>query len=183
MNFDLIDSPLSKEAIGILKAGASESLIKHSLRSFFYAKTYAGKKKMSFDEEGLFLSAVFHDLGLCDSYKDKKNPFTFASSWALREFLEKQNVPEKRITPLTEAIDFHFQILPNWSKGPEAGLLQVGTWIDVTGLRRWAIWEDAKKIQKQFRGNFFYLGVPIHATQSIGSARSCIGLFLPSLYK
>ena len=182
-NFKIPDSKISQEGFDIVQAAASPSLVAHSLRSFFFAKAYAEKKGVRFDEEGLFLSAVFHDLGLCHDYMDRTNPFTFSSSQQLHHFLAERQIPSERISLLTEAIDFHFQLFPRWSKGAEVGLMQVGAWMDVTGLRRWSIHQEAQAIDRAFLDNVEKYNVTSHVIKSMGSLRACVGLFLPGIYR
>ena len=44
------------------------------------------------------------------------------------------------------------QMLPKWQKGPTVGLLQVGAWMDVTGLRQWSVSREAREIAEAYPG-------------------------------
>src|SRR5205085_8666248 len=112
-----------------------------------------------------------------------RRPFTLLSSRALRAFLEERGVPRDRISPLEDAIDFHMQMLPRWSKGATAGLLQVGAWMDVTFLRRWAIRAEAREIAAALPRAGFDLAFPVKLLGSIRRPAACLGLLLPGPYR
>ena len=129
---DLPDTQLVNGARRILERAAPSTLVRHSIRAYLLGSAYARKKGIAFDEEGLALAALFHDVGLTPELSDSSRPFTFASSKALRMYLEERGVPNERIAVLADAIEQHMQLLPRFSRGPEVGLLQVGAWMDVT---------------------------------------------------
>jgi len=176
------DTPLVQEARQILTAAASEAIVNHSMRTYLLAQAYAQKRSKAFDEEGLLLAALFHDLGLCPSHRDRSLPFQVIGSRALRGFLRDRGVPEERAAPLAEAIDFHFLFYPRWSRGAEVGLLQVGAWIDMTGLRRWEVVAEAKEIERAYPRLDIARGFAQSFLGSLGSASSCLGLFFPARF-
>ncbi len=173
------DTKLAIEARGLLEHAAPTSIVNHSVRAYLLAAAYARAKRVAFDDEALFLAAIFHDLGLVPPYTDPGRPFTFASTRALRLFLKDRGVPEARVAALSEAIELHMQLLPRWSRGPEVGLLQVGTWMDVVGLRRRAIRDEARAIAEAFPRAGFDLAFPTRLLRSIGSVAACTGLLFP----
>src|SRR5687767_4338499 len=123
---ELPDTAAVKSARAIGERAAPSPILQHSLRAFLLASAYAEKKSSAFDEEGLALAALFHDLGLTPEFRDPSKPFAFASSKALRLYLMQRNVAADRIAVLCDAIEQHMQMLPRFSRGPEVGLLQVG---------------------------------------------------------
>ena len=148
----------------------------HSLRTFLLGRAYAQARRIDFDEEGLCLAAIFHDFGLFPHHLDRSKPFTRTSSELLDEFLEDRSIPESKARLLKEAILLHMQPVPRWSRGSIAGLLQVGAWMDATGLRKWRVRRTAREIERAFPRLGFSLAFPPLLVKSIGSPRVCIEL-------
>ena len=71
----LPETPLSREAYDAASASAPPEILNHSIRVYLLGKVYALRKDIAFDEEGLYLAALFHDLGLCPAYTDGSRPF------------------------------------------------------------------------------------------------------------
>jgi hypothetical protein len=149
----------------------------HSIRTFLLGRAYARVRRIDFDEEGLCIAALFHDFGLFPHHLDRKKPFTQISSELLDEFLEDRAVAASKARVLKEAILLHMQPLPRWSRGPTAGLLQVGAWMDATGLRKWRVRRTAREIERAFPRLGFSLSFPPLLIKSIGSPRVCLDLF------
>lgn len=179
----LPDTPLIREARSILERAAPGPLLDHSIRSFLFGRAYGREQGIDCDEEDLLLAALFHDLGLCADHRDPRVPFQIVGSRALRAFLAEHGVAPARIEPLVDAIDFHLQMLPRWGKGPAAGLLQVGAWMDITGLRRRGIRDRARVIESAYprgglRTRFYGL-----LFGSFGSVGACLGTLFPARYR
>ena len=99
----------------------------------------------------------------------------------LRRFLVERGVAEDRIRQMEDAILFHMSPLPRWSKGPIAGLLQVGAWMDVMRLRRWGVSKTAREIDAEYPRLGFDLAFPGYFLGSLGSFRACLGLIVPTV--
>ncbi|MCL4234805.1 MAG: HD domain-containing protein [Deltaproteobacteria bacterium] len=175
----LPNTSLAREALIELRSGAPESLVNHSVRCYLLGREFAARRRLAFDEEGLFLAAAFHDLGLADGHRDRRGPFTAVGARTVREFLERHGEDPERADRLARAIAWHFQPLPTWKHGPEAGLLQVGAWMDVTGWRRRQIGTAAREVEQAYpRGDFFWK-FPACLVRSFGSIASVWGLTVP----
>lgn len=175
----LPDTKLVREALASVGRVLPEPVLRHSMRAFHLGSAYARAKGRDHDEEGLCLAAIFHDLGLIPEHRVAGKPFTFGGSRSLASFLEARDVPRERIAPLVDAIDLHLQLFPRWSKGNIVGLMQVGAWMDVYGLRRGAIRTEAARIAELLpRGDFTTL---FHRSfiSSLRSPSACIGLLFP----
>jgi HD domain len=176
---NLPDTALSREAHGILSRAAPPELVNHSVRAYLLGKAYGRKMGISFDDEGLYLAALFHDLGLCPAFKDTRFPFQVNSGRALRDFLLGRGVAQERAGALTAAVDFHMQLLPRWSEGNVAGLLQVGAWMDITRLRRRAVKDEVSAVEKiypRLKIERKFVGMLLG---SVGSVGSCLGWVVP----
>lgn len=180
---NLLDTSISNEAYGIARAAVTPEILNHSIRIYLLGKAYARKKSVEFDEEELYLAALFHDLGLCAAYKNSSRPFQVNSSRALEKFLRERHLPSERISPMVEAIDFHMQMFPKWSKGNIAGLLQIGAWMDITKLRRWTIRDEARAIEAEYPRLAISRKFPKMVFGSIGSVHSCLGLLFPKGFR
>lgn len=177
------DTRLATEAEKIVRAALSPAFLNHSLRAFHLASAYAARKGVEHDDEGLYLAGLFHDVGFFEPYASGRRAFQLDSSRALRAFLEERRFPPERIAPLVDAIDFHLQLAPRWSKGNVAGLLQIGTWMDVTMLRRWAVREEAREIAAALPREGLDLAFPRLLWRSMRTLPSCMGLLSPARYR
>jgi hypothetical protein len=175
----LPDTRLVREARALIEAAAPPAIVNHSVRAYLLGKAYAARRAVEVDPEDLCLAALFHDLGLCAGQGDPGAPFTFASSRRLRAFLAERGVAPARAGPLADAIDYHMQLFPRWSKGPAAGLLQVGAWMDVTLRKRWSIRAEARAIARAFPRAGIDWRFPWALARSLRSPRACVGLLAP----
>jgi hypothetical protein len=176
---ELPDTPLVREAYALVSRALPAAILAHSVRTFLLAGAYARATSRDHDAEALCLAALFHDLGLARG--ERALPFQVASSRALAAFLEARDCPRQRIAPMADAIDFHLSLLPRWSRGAEVGLLQIGAWMDVYGLRRGRVRDEAARIDAKhpragFAGAFHRA---LLASIVRAPLASCIGLLVP----
>jgi hypothetical protein len=97
----------------------------------------------------------------------------------LREFLLKKGATAERVRSLPDAVDFHMQLTPRWSKGNVAGLLQVAAWMDITRLRRWTIKDEVLAVEKLYPRLKIERKFVRMLLGSVGSVVSCLGLLVP----
>lgn len=178
----LPDTKLVTEALAVVRSALAAPILGHSLRAFMLAAAYAKTTKRDHDAEGLCLAALFHDIGMTAAYR-RAGAFTFASSSALTSFLEEREVPGERIAPLVDAIDFHMQLFPRWSKGNVVGLLQVGAWMDVMGLRRGAVRAEAKRFEQLLPRDGFTAAFHLGLVKTLRSPSACLGLLFPESFR
>jgi HD domain len=179
----LPDTKLVREALGIATRALPLPLLRHSLRAYLLGEAYATATGRAHDQEDLCLAALFHDVGLTPEHRRAGLPFTFGGSNALARFLEERDVAAERVAPLVDAIDFHLQLLPRWSKGNVAGLLQVGAWMDVYGLRRRTVAREAARVaallpREGFTGLFHR-----NLVSTLRSPSACLGLLFPASFR
>jgi hypothetical protein len=177
------DTNLGREGRAIVSTVLSPAVLNHSLRAFLLGQAYAHRFGVDFDDEGLYLAALFHDLGLFPGHRAPGQAFQLASSRELKSFLEAHNVPAARIRSLGEAIDFHMQLLPRWSRGNVAGLMQVGAWMDVTMLRRWSVRKEARAVAHAYPREGIDLEFPRRLLGTFTSLGACAGLLLPERFR
>lgn len=176
----LPDTALVQEATKVVRTQLRETVLAHSYRTFLLGRAYAEVKKLPFDEEGLLLAALFHDVGLEGPFADRQRPFTEVSATQLRIFLNARG-EEVRARSLGEAVQFHMQLLPRWSKGPESGLLHIGAWMDVMGLRSNTLArEQLRAVEERYPRAGFDAEFQKRLFRSMGSFRACFRLFFPA---
>lgn len=172
------DTTLVREALPMAREVLSPATLNHSLRAFQLGAAYGARKGRDFDAEALAIAALFHDFGLFAPHRDRRRPFVDASSGALSEFLGAREVPADRSRVMAEAIELHMKMAPPWKAGNVAGLLQVGAWMDITFLRRWAIRSEAREIARALPRIGIDLEFPRNLIGAIGSVSACTGLMV-----
>jgi hypothetical protein len=176
------DTPLVMEAMRSVENVLSQALLRHSQRAFLLGRAYAQQKRIAFDEEALLLAALFHDVGLSDSWADRTRAFTEIGAEQIRRFMT-DHAQVARGAHLADAISFHMQLMPRWSKGPVAGLLQVGAWMDASGLRKHSIGREKRlDIETAFPRAGFDAEFLVRFRTALGSPRACLRLLFPPTY-
>jgi hypothetical protein len=173
-------SALAAVALEEASAALPAVLLAHSTRTFLLARAYAERRSVAFDEEGLFVAAMLHDLGLVPSLRDGSAPFPQVGSRRLVALFEAAGQPAGRGTELARAIDLHMRWFPRWSAGPEAGLLQVGAWMDVLGRGRRHLPATVRAdIDAAYPRGELTRRFPASVIPTLGSWRACAGLLVP----
>jgi len=78
------DSRLTLEAQEILKEHGSELLWNHSNRVYLFGALQGKKSQRKYDEELLYVSALFHDLGLTKQFSSLDKRFEVDGANAAR---------------------------------------------------------------------------------------------------
>ncbi len=81
------DNKLAQEATDILKEHGTPLLFNHSLRVYLFAAEFGRQASKRFDPELLYVSAVFHDLGLVKRFSSQTERFEVDGANAARQFL------------------------------------------------------------------------------------------------
>ena len=133
-NINIPDSKLATEATALLQEHGTQLLYNHSLRVFLFAALKGKRAKLKFDPELLYVSAIFHDLGLVKPYSSADERFEVDGANAARDFLRQHRLPEETIDVVWDAIALHTTPgIPKWKK-PEVALLTNGVELDVMGI-------------------------------------------------
>ena len=127
------DSKLATEATELLLEHGTEFIYNHSLRVFLFAALNGQRTTQVFDPELLYISAVFHDLGLTSRYSSPDKRFEVDGANAARDFLVRHSVPERDLQLVWDAIALHTTIGVAEYKEPEVALLYSGVGLDVMG--------------------------------------------------
>ena len=128
------DSKLATEATELLREHGTELLYNHSVRVFLFAALRGNQKNLKYDPELLYISAIFHDLGLVPPYSSQDQRFEVDGANAARAFLQQHGIPEQTADIVWDAIALHTTPgIPQWKKA-EVSLLTNGVELDVMGV-------------------------------------------------
>ena len=128
------NTPLTREATGVLREFSTPLLFVHSHRVFFWANELGKRIGQPFDRELLFVCAAFHDLGLIKQFSSAKDRFEVDSANATRLFLERHGISAARIQVAWDAIALHTTPGIAAYKPLEVELLYKGVGLDVLGI-------------------------------------------------
>jgi len=127
------DSRLALDAQDILKEHGSQLLWNHSNRVYLFGALQGEKTKKKYDRELLYVSALFHDLGLTKQYSSVDKRFEVDGANAARQFLTHYQLEEMAIQLVWDAIALHTTIGVAEHKENEVALLYAGVGLDVMG--------------------------------------------------
>ncbi|OQP49738.1 phosphohydrolase [Niastella yeongjuensis] len=127
------DSAIAKQATELLLEHGTEFIYNHSLRVFVFASLNGRNRKLPFDPELLYVSAIFHDLGLTPHYSSADKRFEVDGANAARAFLKEQGLPASTQQLVWDSIALHTTIGVAEYKEPEVALLYSGVGLDVMG--------------------------------------------------
>ena len=127
------DSRLALEAQDILKEHGSELLWNHSNRVYLFGALQGKKAQKKYDEELLYVSALFHDLGLTNQFSSLDKRFEVDGANAARQFLTHHDIDDASIQLVWDSIALHTTIGVAEHKENEVALLYAGVGLDVMG--------------------------------------------------
>src|SRR5215468_5945518 len=127
------DSKIAREAAELVRQHESEMLYNHSVRVFVFGAMKGIRQNLKFDAELLYVAALFHDLGLVDTYHTDTKRFEVDGADAAREFLRSHGIPDRKSDLVWEAIALHTTPgIPQYMR-PEIALTNAGVLLDVIG--------------------------------------------------
>ncbi|MYX37837.1 MULTISPECIES: HD domain-containing protein [unclassified Streptomyces] len=125
---------LVAEATELVRKAAGPVVYHHSRRVYFWASMRGRNRGWDFDPELLYVGALFHDLGLTDTYARTDQRFEIDGADEARRFLLQHDVPEERARLVWEAIALHTTPEIPWHMAPEIALVTSGVEVDVLGF-------------------------------------------------
>jgi hypothetical protein len=128
------DTRLATEATELVRDVTSDLVYDHSRRVFWFGSLQGRRRGLSFDPELLYIGAMFHDLGLNESFRSSGRRFEVDSADEARRFLQARGVPEDSIRRVWTAIALHTTPgIPPFME-PEVALVTAGVELDVLGI-------------------------------------------------
>lgn len=134
----LPDTPAIRSAYAELQGCASETIIHHSLRTYYWGAALGQLAGVGHDPELLLASCLLHDLGMTETHHGKHpgcHCFAVDGAVAARDWAARSGWPAARQEQLAEAISLHMNGHVGIENGAEAHLLQQGAACDVVGAR------------------------------------------------
>jgi len=120
------DSKLTREVTQLIRDAESDLLFYHSTRVYFWGALTAKRKGLMFDPELLYTAAMFHDLGLTQSYRGSQLRFEVDGANAARDFLRSHAISERDIEKVWTAVALHTTPGIPEHMHPEIALVQAG---------------------------------------------------------
>jgi HD superfamily phosphodiesterase len=127
------DSKLAREVTQLIRDTESELLFSHSTRVYFWGALIGERKGLVFDQELLYVAAMFHDLGLTSTYRESQLRFEVDSANAARDFLRSHKIFEGDIEKVWAAVALHTTPGIPEHMHSEIALVQAGAGVDVAG--------------------------------------------------
>ena len=131
---EIPDSSLARAATDLVRKAASPLLFDHSRRVFLFGSLAGVPPGAAYDPELLYVGAMFHDLGLTETYRTTGQRFEIDSADEARRFLTRHGVPEDSARIVWEAIALHTTPEVPYHMAPEIALVTTGVEADVLGI-------------------------------------------------
>ncbi|WP_431822980.1 HD domain-containing protein [Burkholderia sp. F1] len=128
------DGPIAQAATAAVRGSEPEILFRHAMRVFLFASIIGRRRGLAFNEELLYVVALFHDIGLTERYRHSRRRFEVDSANAAHAFLDAHGVPAEDAADAWRAIALHttFGIHPYMT--PLTVLLGAGVETDLLAL-------------------------------------------------
>jgi hypothetical protein len=148
------DSAMAKQSTELLREYSNELLYNHTLRVYLFAALNGKQKRLKFDAELLYVSTMFHDLGLTEHYRSDDKRFEVDGANAARDFLHGYKVSPQSIQLVWDTIALHTSPGIAEYKEAEVALLNYAAALDVIGRGYDQLSNtDREEIVKQFPRN------------------------------
>ncbi len=128
------DSKMARDLIQFIRDTESDLLFYHSTRVYLFGALAGQRKGLAYDPELLLAGAMFHDIGLTESYRGSQLRFEVDGANAARDFLRGHGIPEASIEIVWDSIALHTTPGIPEHKKPEVALVTAGVEMDVLGI-------------------------------------------------
>jgi HD domain len=128
------DSNMARDLTQMIRDTESELLFHHSTRVYLFGALTGQRKGLHYDPELLYISAMFHDIGLTEAYRTSPLRFEVDGANAARDFLRSYGLPEAAVETVWDAIALHTTPGIPEHKKAEVALVTAGVEMDVMGL-------------------------------------------------
>jgi HD domain len=128
------DSKMARELTQLIRETESELLFHHSTRVYLFGALTGQRRGLKFDPELLYVGAMFHDIGLTETYRHSQDRFEVNGANAARDFLRGHGIPEASAEIVWDAIALHTTPGIPEHKKPEVALVTSGVEMDVLGI-------------------------------------------------
>jgi len=128
------DSKMAHEVTELVRDTENSLLFNHSSRVYYFAAAAGKQKSLKFDPELLYVSAMFHDMGLTAKHSSATDRFEVDGANTAREFLRQYKIPAQDVDTVWASIALHTTPgIPQYMH-PVVALLTNGVEMDVLGI-------------------------------------------------
>ena len=128
------DSNMAREVTELVRDTESSLLFNHSSRVYYFSAATGKQTGLTFDPELLYVSAMFHDMGLTPRHRSATDRFEVDGANTAREFLRQHKIPQQDIDTVWTSIALHTTPgIPQYMH-PVVALLTKGVEMDVLGI-------------------------------------------------
>ncbi|ANB76404.1 phosphohydrolase [Paraburkholderia phytofirmans OLGA172] len=130
---EIPDSAMTRAATNQIRGTTSVLMFHHALRVFLFGALTGYRGNLTFDEELLYVGAMFHNAGLNVQHQRSAYRFEVDGANAAREFLRQHGAAENVIAEVWEAIALHTTPGIPEHMSPLVALVSAGVQMDVRG--------------------------------------------------
>jgi hypothetical protein len=181
------DSKMARDLTQLIRDTETELLFHHSTRVYLFGALTGERKGLKFDPELLYVGAMFHDIGLTETYRHSQLRFEVDGANAARDFLRSYGIAQESVEIVWDAIALHTTPGIPEHKKPEVALVTSGVEMDVLGIA----YEQFTDAQREavvaahprggdFKNNIiqaFYDGMKHRPTSTFGTVNSDVLAF------
>jgi hypothetical protein len=120
-------------ALDVASAYLSTAMLRHSHRVYLWAAAYGEQQGLRYDEELLFVAAMFHDISLAPEFDSHTVSFEEAGGHVARVFAAGAGWPSARRERLGEVIVRHMWLDVDPAEDVEGHLLSRAAAVDIVG--------------------------------------------------
>lgn len=139
------DSTMAREATALVRDVATDVVFHHSRRVYFFSSIRGRDQGLGHDPELLYVGAMFHDLGLTETFRRTDQRFEIDAADEARRFLRQHGVPEGGADTVWAAIALHTTPEIPLHMAPEIALVTRGVELDVLGIGYDAITDEQRE--------------------------------------
>lgn len=139
------DSKMAQDATELVRDVASELIFHHSRRVFIFGSMRGQQEGSAFDAELVYVGAMFHDLGLTDTYRRKDQRFEIDAADEARRFLGEHGIEGTAADKVWNGIALHTTPEIPLHMDPEVALVTRGVELDVLGIGYDAITDEQRQ--------------------------------------
>ncbi|WP_198676237.1 HD domain-containing protein [Kribbella monticola] len=126
-------SAAAAAALEVATAYQSPALLSHSRRVYIWAAAFGREHGIRYDDELLFVAAMFHDISLVPEFDNHTISFEEAGGHVARVFAAGAGWPAERRDRLAEVIVRHMWPEVDPAEDPEGHLLSRAAALDIVG--------------------------------------------------
>jgi HD superfamily phosphodiesterase len=133
---DIPDTPLVRAVTAHIRGAEDDLLFNHSRRVFIFGALQGRRRGLQPNLDLLYAGAMFHDIGLTDSYRESTLRFEVDGANAARDFLLEHDVAAADAEKVWLGIALHTTPGVPEFLAPETALVTAGVETDVLGIGR-----------------------------------------------